>query len=629
MSKTTLLLLLFLFTLLFFTTPFSSHGGSRFKSIDRLGSSFVDDSFFYKNENPTEDSKGAKAQQKKLVIEDNDENQDREDEQNEKRQMSEEDEKREYGYITNLKEMAKNENQIYIEKIILEGVSVFSKQELEKVYEDSLKRKYTLPEFKKMLRKISRFYRKNGYILARATVPDQQMTNSTVKIQIFEGIIDDLIIKNDETNPVSEVILNFIKKQMFYYLKIGSVLNKKNIETFLVLANQLPGTSIKSVLSPSTKKVGGAVLTVITRKISNFQVDYQLNNHGNSYIGKNIAQLSGKFYNPFVVGTLSGNVLKTTAGDGLLYGQLSWQQYLYESGLKLILSYDKSKTHPTGRVSMLNLRGESNSWMAGITLPWEISFNKIYSFYLKLNQFKGSLMLDSVRLAIYDDRIDSLRIGNNFSFYGSTQGEVQNLNSSATINILYSRGLKFNTQENKNPSRVQAEKEFNKINAEATFDSAIRKHDLSYGYSMLAAVATQKSFSALLASEEMSFGGQEYGRGYDSGTMSGDSGIMGKLEFHLSISSGDKMLIKIPLVHNVDLYTFFDTGKLYNQGITTTQEETISASSAGIGANLFLFLNFYTKFFIAKPLTRNDQNLINDGKDGKGIRLFFSLGGSF
>ncbi|MBF0362288.1 MAG: ShlB/FhaC/HecB family hemolysin secretion/activation protein [Oligoflexia bacterium] len=608
-------LILVLISLIF--TSSLAYGQSKLKNVDRLGSE--KDFFIYK---------GNENKQSPLVVEglqdeeDEKEKEKIEKEERDEKAMSEADEQREYGYITNLKTIAKNENKIYIEKIVLDGVSVFPQEELERVYKDSLKKVYSLIEFKRMLKKITRYYRKNGYMVARAVVPDQKLKDYTVRIQILEGRLDDVILKNDDIDPAPERIFDFVKEQMSHYLVTGQVLNQKLIEHFLVLTNQLSGVVVKTVLSPSTGKAGGVVMTIIIKYQKSFSVDYQVNNHGGTYIGQTLGQLAGKFYHPVIIGDVGANVVKTLSGDGMLYGQIFWQQYLYKTGLKLILTYDKSKTHPTGgKMNQLNLRGESTGWMIGTTMPWLVSFSKLYSLYLRLVEFKGSLMYNS-SVTIYDDRIDVLRIGNNFSFYGSPD-PTNTVIINAMLNLEYSKGLRFTDKVSTSVSRIGAKRDFDKLNIELNSEANLKTDDPYYTYFLVGGIAVQKSFHSLLSSEEMSFGGQEYGRGYDSGSMSGDSGVTAKMEAHVGRGVDSQVIKKL------DLYIFCDAGKLYNVGEITTQIDKLSAISSGAGINMNLFFNMSGSFLVAKPITRDEQNLVNEGKNGRPLRFFLSLGGSF
>ncbi|MBF0362806.1 MAG: ShlB/FhaC/HecB family hemolysin secretion/activation protein [Oligoflexia bacterium] len=577
---------------------------STFKRMDLLGPKLEKDFFIYKNNLPQKKSP--------IVIDDNDDG-DGDGDGN-----IADDIQKESGYIKNLKLKAKNENKFYIDKIILEGVKAYPKEEIENLYKNSLKRDYSFLELKKMLSRITRYYRKDGYMLAVATVPDQKVIDDTIKILIVEGTLEKLIIQNDPQDPVPERVLNFLTEQMSFYLETGAIVNQRHLENFLVLANQISGTSIKIMISPSENQIGGVILTIIARHESSFTINYQANNYGSTTLGTNMGKLSLEFHNPIIaIGDVGASILKTISGDGLLYWQLFWQQYLYKNGLKLVLSYDKSKTNPKGALAQIKLNGQNNSFMVGATLPWKVSFSRLFSLYARFSEFNGSLMYNS--LSIYEDKIDVIRIGNNFSFY---ERKVDP-NTNAMINFEYSRGLKSERKGGQSISSSSTEKNFNKFNSEIIAERRYKTSTPYYEYSIMLGLSIQKSFNPLLPSEEISFGGQEYGRGYDSGNISGDTGFIAKLELHSNIFSDLSYLKKI------DPYIFCDGGKLYNHDVESSQPKNISALSAGAGININFLQAFNANLLVAKPLTREDQNLINEGKNGKPFRYYFSLGGSF
>lgn len=580
----------------------SSSGLERIKadSAERLRSGSTKDQFLFKNKSKTSDQNDTL-----LIGEEEDPN-----------SALGEQERRD---LMDINAVPKGEPLFFIEKVKLIGVSVVAKEDLYKLIAKDLNRNYTLSDFKQMIQKVVRYYRRQGYVLAKVTVPDQKLVDKTVEVIVTEGRIDRLEFKNDSEDPAPDRVVRYIRRLAASHLKTNLVLSQIYLEKFLVLANQISGTSVNVVLSPSEKIPGGAILTVVIKYPSAIGVDYQVNNHGSEYLGTYLAQLSGRYYNPIVIGELGGAVLKTPTSNEMIYGQLYWQQYLSKSGLKLISSYDMSQSNPDGSVSGLKLQSESNSWMVGLTMPLMTSFAKLYAGTIKWNQYRGKMSYNKT-IPIYYDRVNALRIGSNFNFF---KNRPNSLSSSTSINLEFSRGFKISESSNTATSRVGGREDFNKFNAEFARDTHYRIKDKQYWPSWLIGVSGQKSFVPLLSVEEIGFGGQEYGRGYDSGSFCGDSGLLAKAEGHLNAIADQ------PLLNRVDVYLFTDAGVVYNHGNITTQDQSNSAVSAGGGANLFFPLNIRGNFFVAKPISRDEQNLVNRGKDGRPFRFYFSLGGSF
>jgi hemolysin activation/secretion protein len=74
-------------------------------------------------------------------------------------------------------------------KIVLEGNHVYSEKDLLPLYKNSLNKEISVLDLQNLVQDISNYYRNNGYILSRALLPPQNITNGVVKVKIIEGYI--------------------------------------------------------------------------------------------------------------------------------------------------------------------------------------------------------------------------------------------------------------------------------------------------------------------------------------------------------------------------------------------------------------------------------------------------------
>ena len=127
-------------------------------------------------------------------------------------------------------------------------------------------------------------------------------------------------------------------------------------------------------------------------------------------------------------------------------------------------------------------------------------------------------------------------------------------------------------------------------------------------------VAGQWSADPLLSYEEFSLGGEQFGRAYDYGEVTGDDGVAGSGELRYCDST------RWPWLSEYQVYGFYDIGAVWNEtpGGGTTRD---SLASAGAGLRLFLTSRLRASFEAAKPLTRMVQTT-----DDEDWRFFFSAG---
>src|SRR5205085_6919630 len=81
-----------------------------------------------------------------------------------------------------------------VKKVILTGNHVYSTAQLEVFYKDKINQTISVFDLFVILQNITNYYRNNGYILTRAILPEQKVTNGEVHLQIIEGYIGKVTI---------------------------------------------------------------------------------------------------------------------------------------------------------------------------------------------------------------------------------------------------------------------------------------------------------------------------------------------------------------------------------------------------------------------------------------------------
>ena len=112
-------------------------------------------------------------------------------------------------------------DSFFLKKITIKGNTIYSAEDLRFLYQDQLHNLTTLKTLKKLAKSISNFYRKNGYILCRATLPDQDVLDGDVEFVVHEqgikhiGFVGDL----DEVDHLKEVVQENLRKSFPFRLK--------------------------------------------------------------------------------------------------------------------------------------------------------------------------------------------------------------------------------------------------------------------------------------------------------------------------------------------------------------------------------------------------------------------------
>lgn len=490
-----------------------------------------------------------------------------------------------------------------LNKIILEGNTVFSESQLRELYQSSLRKTISVAELQGIVQKITKKYRDEGFIISRALLPPQTIKQGIVRIQIVEGFISKVEVKGDP-GKAECVIAGYGK-----HILDNRPLQMKILERYVLLANDLPGYTVKAVLTPSKTVTASSDLTlVVERKKSSAYLSED--NFGTRYLGPQQITGSLSLYSILVGGENNTfKLLKSTQGRELRFFEYLHAQPVGTRGAKWIVVYDYTKTRPGFILQPLNIIGRSTWIFTDIIYPVIRSRERNLVVHGQANY--QNVFSTISEFPFYQDRIRSLATG---AFYESAD-KHKGVN---TAGIDFTQGLNvMGAHQHLNQSRPLGNTEYLRTNIFLG-----RLQGVTERFSIYVSMRGQYASKPLLASEQFSYGGSDFGRGYDPSEIVGDKGVAAKLELRIQTNPEKKFL------KSVQYYMFYDAGKVYNLD-RVNLPPNLSATSAGVGAR-FIFIPYLTgQFFIAKPLTLPVATLVLQGKNGNQFRTFFQVIASY
>jgi hemolysin activation/secretion protein len=498
---------------------------------------------------------------------------------------------------------------LILKDINVVGANVLPSDKLRSVYADKIGKKITLTEVYAIANAITRLYRDNGYILSRAVVPQQEIGNGVVKIQIVEGFISGYSIQG-QTAGADEQIAAYAKQLMS-----SGTLSAKNLERYLLLMNDLPGVTVRAVLSPSKTTVGGANLTLVTeqKRLEGFGA---VDNFGSHYLGEERLTGGLQFNSLFgMTDKVSLSGLWAPDHDELKFFNAGYEQNIGDNGTTLGLSSSYTMTSPT-------LPDDLGGTLGTNGRAYVISATAQHPFIRsRSTNLTGRVQFDaSQNKTLYYPGLESIETRDDQRIFrlGGVMSFLDGLAGYNTIDSSLSRGFEFMGASQKGDdklSRSNGDPSFTKFNLEAT-----RLQRLIGPFTGLLGVTGQYSVDPLLASEEFGMGGSSYGRGYDSSEVTGDSGVAAKVEIAFNNS------IEKPYLNDYQIYTFYDVGAAWNRDEAATVDERQSTASVGIGTRLNFNDTVRGDAYLAKPMTRP---VSSRGEHGDDVRLKFLLSTNF
>ncbi len=484
--------------------------------------------------------------------------------------------------------------------ITVEGATALSKEEIEPAFKDKVGSKITLGGLNEIADEITNLYRNSGYILSRAVVPPQSAKGGQFKIRVVEGFVNEVRLTGDIGKGNDERLQAYADK-----IKNTKPLSAEALERYLLLMEDLPGVDARAVLQPAAKVPGASdVIINITRRAFDFSAG--VDNRGSRYLGPIQANASAFFNNLMGEDDLTQVRVSNSIFNRseLLFGEVRHAQQLGNEGTTLTVFANAAHTEPGSLIKNLDIKGDSGVISAGVSHP--IIRSRRTNWFVNGDITARNVEVTTLGTDLYKDKTRVIGLGTAYDFVDS--GAAIN---KAEFNM--SKGFDWGTGQGLNArSRANGETDFFKYNAKLT-----RIQPLFGSFSLLASASGQKSNDPLLASEEFTIGGAEFGSAYDSAEISGDSGVAARAELQYNQSNPEDFLSQY------QVYTFYDHGKVWNiNPIAGTENGSDSLSSAGLGARFNIDDSVSGGVEGAVPLTRRVAALNNAGDHP---RIFFNI----
>jgi len=105
--------------------------------------------------------------------------------------------------------------KVDVKSIEVIGNRVIDTATLAALVADGAGKTLSLPELEALAQRITRYYRANGYFVARAYIPAQEVSSGAIKIRVVEGNYGKFILKNESLvrNDIVQAMLDDVLSQ--------------------------------------------------------------------------------------------------------------------------------------------------------------------------------------------------------------------------------------------------------------------------------------------------------------------------------------------------------------------------------------------------------------------------------
>lgn len=472
---------------------------------------------------------------------------------------------------------------IRLRAVDLSGATVIGGNEFQVCYQELIGRTVNENHLAKITDCLTKIYHDAGYSLSRAIIPPQDAEGGRIKIKIIEGYISRVIVEglDDERFGINKMAAPLTVERPIKY---------KTLERQLLLISDISGVALEDTSMAEVGEMSGAF--ELTLKVKTWQLwsGSEVDNRGTKEIGPHQSYSNFAFNSLFGQGETISFGYSSIVGsfDELNFGTVGFDMPIGFEGMRLSAYVAGSRSEPSDEYRK-SRDTKFDTLEGGVNLNMAVYRSRETSFWFgggvwsrdnsEKNKF-GRYVNDKLRGLTafarlqHDDRFG----GNNY------------------LSVNFRRGLDLGGSSEKGDnylSRFDGDGEFNRF----TLDY-VHFHPLDEHWSVQLAGTVQLGSEGLLSSQEFYFGGSRFGRAYESGVVSGDSGAAASIELRYTQNTDLDWLKTIQLYGYADIGSVFDDGNSYMNGALL--------SSAGGGVRLYFDYGIEADIAATFPIDDND-----------------------
>ncbi|MEO1221143.1 MAG: ShlB/FhaC/HecB family hemolysin secretion/activation protein, partial [Pseudomonadota bacterium] len=464
------------------------------------------------------------------------------------------------------------DQEFLISSIIISGNTVLPDTEFVDLIEEYTSRPLDQQDLATLATRVAVRAQFQGYIFASATVPSQDLNLGVLRVELDEGVIDDIRLDGAQDAAIARQLAP---------LASGRPITRTELERRLLLADDISGVRILD--TQFEQEDGRGVLIVKTRR-SDTSAYVEVRNDGSRQVGPIRARIDLDF-NGLIDSADEIDISFGTTPlqpSELQFARGSYKIVVDASGLELGAHLSYSSTEPGDFLTEREIEGRF--LRAGVSAQYPLRRSRDLSVWV-VGEFEVTdLKQDRAGLLARQDRVPAIRAG----LY--SRGKLAGGRFSGRV--IASRGLDvFSATDPGDPLATR-------LDASARFTSLYGffawNRTLADSFSIALGVRGQLAFDPVLATEDIALGGTSFLRGYDFNERSGDSGIMGYGELRYNWRGKGFWLPR------AQAYIFADGG------VVSNLEDGFgggSLASAGGGMRLNLTRDTDLGFEVAVPLT--------------------------
>lgn len=476
--------------------------------------------------------------------------------------------------------------KVQVNNFTFSGTSAISSGTLLPIVSDDIGKEMSFADLLAVTDKVTAFYRRNGFLVARAYIPQQEISGGQIEIAVLEGRIGDVNLSGADDFD-DEIVATTMAS-----VKAGDTLRGDNLERSLLLLNDMAGMQATASLAPGAG-VGATSVSIMAKPTPDYDYAIDVNNFGSQYTGHyrlgatvNANNIGGRGDRLTLRGLVSEGLETTYVSANYstpiddfipLHEWAPKWMHVKPGGTKFNVGIARMDYQVGQSLTTAQIDGSGTMINLGLTHPFERSrdYNLIGQLRYDHKNMGQSIYGDKTKA---DERLRVLSVGVTGDKRDHYMGGGLNT-FSASLSAGLPGFLDGLGTKSFDPDRPNSGGEFTKLSLEGA-----RHQKITDIMSVYLRGAVQYSGHRLVSNEQYSIGGPNGVRAYSQGIGLGDDAWLFSAEARWAMPTYE--LGERAGLESAQFVAFFDRGVALAHDVTVGHDSKNDLGAIGIGLNL-------------------------------------------
>ncbi|TFZ00134.1 ShlB/FhaC/HecB family hemolysin secretion/activation protein [Ramlibacter humi] len=256
-----------------------------------------------------------------------------------------------------------------VRSVRVEGNRVIATDVLQAQVQDAAGKPMTLAQMEELATRLTRYYRAQGYFVARAYVPAQDLTDGQLVVRVVEGNYGRFVLDN------RSLVRDDVVQGLLDDVKDSDIVSLDTLERAMLIINDTPGVQVVKADVLPGQKVGTSDFAIGTTATAPYDGFVLADNHGSRYTGRERVTFGANWNSPTGRGDRLGATGLASTNGNLLNARVAYSALARSDGTRIEGAVGRT-TYSLGDVySALGARGTADSYELSATHPWKRTRN--------------------------------------------------------------------------------------------------------------------------------------------------------------------------------------------------------------------------------------------------------------